>query len=412
MDLKQLMLSPSEPTWWQRRWVELRQLGRQLLGVHRLIESVLLIAALFFSFVALRPIATPKAVSSKPPKAGAVTPCVTTCPCPVPAQTSDTTPAWPSKVQPFLGLWLAWAAAYASRRIAANQLTPKLLERFNGDAVYQSRRYAYKAMQWWMAGDRQLLMRYEAEVPHWVLALPDHVSADASVGVSQLLGFISELQHYAVQSSLSVNPLRELMRDRFCWFVRFLCEFATEVQAGHIEQAKNKRPGAYPRVPFPFVYKPHSVKWLIRTFNLQAFATAPTPGDAQQTKVDPDESEARRIQGLGILEDLESFKVLLDSNLHEKNSIFERRNTNADDRGWTYDVKGTGGFIRLRIKHNPSDPPEVYFGMLDVGMPQLGTFERSIEYLDKSEIHEWYLRLTIQGATPQAGAFNPHALNR
>jgi hypothetical protein len=304
-------------------------------------------------------------------------------------------------------LWLAWAAMYATRRLAANQLGPKLLERLNSDAMYASRRKTYSEMFWWCAGDRLLLIQFECETPYWAEVSVKEITDDRSVGISQVLGFIIELRTYFFQGLLGRRVIRVLLRDRFSWFVWFFRQFAEEIKACHDQFVEDEAFADRARMPFPFVYGPRSVRWLCIVCQLEYFAHPKTYRSArgEGPQIEPVPKIFDDIQGLHHDNDLKDYKILLDSNVFAPGTIFARRNKRSLARGWDFDVEGSGGFIRLRVKRDASDWR--HFLLLDVGVPRPTSFERFINYLDYEDARTWYERLYLQGARPFPNVSNP-----
>ncbi len=304
-------------------------------------------------------------------------------------------------------LWLAWAAMYATRRLAANQLGPKLLERLNSDAMYASRRKAYSEMFWWCAGDRLLLIQFECETPYWAEVSVKKITDDRSVGISQVLGFIIELRTYFFQGLVGRRVIRVLLRDRFSWFVWFFRQFAEEIKACHNRFVEDGAFADRARMPFPFVYGPQSIRWLCIVCRLEYFAHPKTYRSVRGvgSKIDPVLATVNDVQGLHKNVDLDDYLILLDSNVCAPDSIFGRRNKRSLARGWEFDVSGSGGFIRLRVKKESSDWR--HFLLLDVGVPRPTSFERFVNYLEYEDARNWYERLHLQGALPAAGVSNP-----
>ncbi len=299
-------------------------------------------------------------------------------------------------------LWLAWCGMYATRRLAANQLAPKLLERFNSNQMYDSRGLAYQELRYWSAGDRKLLIEFECEHPYWIESSTASVNDDRAVGVSQILGFVAELQHCFLRGLIDRRTTKNLLRDRFSWFIWFLLQLAEEIKASHDGLISQGKLDNQARFRFPFVYAPHTLRWLSIQCEIETFGSDLCYGlkhgsPGQVSLKEP--SMPQEIQGLDNLEDLSTYDLVLDSNIWFPGSVFERRSQRAEDRGWKFDNEGYGGFIRLRMKRDDGDWRSHF--LLDIGSPRPMGFQRSINYLTYDEARIWYRRLRMQGAVPQ-----------
>jgi hypothetical protein len=304
-------------------------------------------------------------------------------------------------------VWLGAVGLYATRRLAANQLGPKLLERFNGKEMYASRRRAYRELFWWSAGDRAVLIQYEAELPYWGDLRMASPNEDHAVGISQVLGFAAELQHYARRGLVDRTTARALLRDRFSWFIFFFEELAEEIKLSHDRLERENLVDKRALYPFPFCYPPHTVRWLRIYLDLHAFTDDKVSrlqqGVPDQVAEYPQQTEF--IQGLHKQTDIQEFQILLDSNYFQPGSIFARRNERAEKRQHKFPSDGRGGFVRLRVKREDWR----HYLLLDVGIPRPTTFLRYVDYVSFDVGRYWYTRLTIQGAVPREGVPNPYA---
>jgi hypothetical protein len=299
-------------------------------------------------------------------------------------------------------------AANVARRLAGNQLAPRLLERFNGTEMYAARRDAYRDEFLWWAGDRSLLIQYQAADTFLVSDALKAANLDVHLGVSRLYGFIIELHEYYHRGIIDRAALIVLFRDRFSWFVRFLTEFARELERSYDCLVDEKKDDPTRRVPFPFVYAPHVVDWLVRTLDLQAFVRMPlrVAREDQRHLFDVTPTERwSEIQGLLKRDDLATYRLLLDLNHGLPDSLLARRRVAFTEGEQEYDVHGRRGFLRLRARvasdHVQAVPRDKDF-MLDVGYPTPYGFYRRVDYLNHDDARSWYQRMLSQGAVEKS----------